>query len=372
MKIKTESIKSKSNILNKAYSTGDSINMLILLDFENEKAYMKSVNGIHISFDFEVEEYDKDICDKIITDASKFLTICTMYDDLEVVLNSEEKIVFKNGENDFQLSYFEDTNIIPTSLFTKDYDIEVEISLNDDLVKVLKKASTYLSKDDNSNPVYRHVFIEDGTMVAMSEESNILMTKIEGYDDCKLYRDVLDYITLLHTDIAMNLSISEKNYILECGDIKIIFPHILDVKCPPVLSEKFSEFSEHETNFTVNKLEILKFLSSVKPFTSDLINNSLYLTVKDNNLILSTTGKDKITINFEVKENIGLTEDFTFIFEGNHFPRNIKNIEGELVTIEVGNKILPNTKGEEKEAILCQMYSEKEKEKLVFKRLSDK
>ncbi len=371
MKIKTESVTKFSNVINRAYSNSNSIHQLVLLDFENEKAYMKSTNGIHISFDITVEGYDESICDRLITNASKFLSVCNMYEELEVI-SKEDKILFSSGNNEFQLSSFEDTQIIPTQLFDLEYESEARLVLNEDLVKAFKKSATYLSKDDNSNEVYRHVFVEDETMVVMSEEFNILITAVEGVSDCKIYRDVLDYVNIINSlsdDII--LDISDKNYILKSKGVKVISPLITNGELPEVLSDEFMDFCSHETSFTVDKVKLLNFLTSVKPFTNELVNNSLYFTMKDNQLTLATKGNDKIKVDFEVNENIGLTEDFTFIFEGNFFARNIKNMEGETVTIEVGNEVKEN-KGQEKEAVLCFMYSEKDKEKLVFKRLSER
>lgn len=381
MKIVTKSVRNNHSLINRAYSSQDTVNQLILLDFENGKGYMKSTNKVHLSFNIEVQDYNSEICDRLLTDASKFLTICNMYDELEVVLQ-EDKVVFKNNSNEFQLSYFEDVKIIPTDLFTKDYEILNDIEITENLLRSFKKASSYLSKDDNANPVYKHVFIEEGKLVAMDEAFNILVIALEGYDNCAIYRDVLDYLAILHissnedseetTESTIRLKISDKSYILETNDgTKIIFPLIVDVQCPAIMSEDFNDFCTHETMFKVNKKAIIDFLMSVKPFTSDLNNNSLYLTLNNDILTLSTNGKDKISVNFKVLENKGLTKDFTFIFEGILFPRNIKNLEGDEITIEVSGGVKMN-KGKEKETILCRMYSDESKEKIIFKRLSDK
>ena len=381
MKIVTRNVRSSSLLINRAYSNSDTVNTLVLLDFEKGKGYMKSTNRVHLSFDIEVSDYDESICTRLLTDASKFLSICNMYDELEVVLK-DEKVVFKNGANIFQLSSFEDVKIIPTELFSKDYETVNDIVITDELVKSLKKASSYLNKDDNSNHVYRHVFIEEGKLLAIDESFNIMISALEGYENCAIYRDVLDYLTILNTlqpqagkdeePINLELKISTTNYVLDNNlGTKIILPHIRDIECPQIMTEEFSDFYTHETFFKVNKKDMLDFLTSVKPFTSDLSNNSLYMSLKGDILTLSTNGKDKISVNFTVLENNGVPEDFTFIFEGTHFPRNIRNLEGEEITIEVadGEKL---NKGTMKEAILCQIYSDKDKEKIIFKRLSDR
>lgn len=387
MKIVTRSVRSSNSLINKAYSNQKTVNQLILLDFENSKGYMKSTNNVHLSFDVDVEDFDSNICTRLLTDASKFLSICNMYDELEVVLK-DGKVVFKKGNNIFQLSSFEDTKIIPTELFSKEYDTVNEIIVTDELAKSLKKTGSYLHKDD-SNYVHRHVFIEDSRIFAMDENFNVMVRTLEGYENCAIYRDVLDYITILNAsqpqpttskegdseeeaeDIALRLKISDSNYILSNSfGVKIIFPHIKDIVCPPLFADNLVASYTHDSSFKVNKKSIIEFLASVKPFTSDLVNNSLYMSLKDNILTLSTNGKDKISVTFEVLENNGIPEDFTFIFEGNFFTKNIKNIDGDEITIEVSNKLVRNSRGAEQEAILCRMYSDEDTEIIIFKRFS--
>ncbi|MDA3855576.1 MAG: hypothetical protein PF569_04920 [Candidatus Woesearchaeota archaeon] len=373
MRITTKSLTKNQALINRAYSTADSVNQLCLIDFENKKIYMKSTNNINICFDIEVEDYDSSICEKLITDASKLLTVCNMYDELDVV-NLDGKIAFSNGDNKFQLSYFEDVKIIPTSLFDRDYEVDIKLEIDELLEKAFKLGLTYVSKDPNANQVHHHAGIIKGKLAVLTELSDILMLDLGDYEDCNIHRDVLDYINILSSQVEsdVTLSITESHYIIETSNnVKIITPHIVDMKFPDIMSEAFIDFYTHETSFVVNKTKMLDFLSSVKSFTTDLVNNRLDFSIKGKELILNTAGKDKITIKFELESTNNIPEDFTFIFEGALFAKNLKNIEGDLVTIEVGQGTKMN-KGVEKDAILCQMYSEDKDTKIIFKRLSDK
>ena len=66
------------------------------------------------------------------------------------------------------------------------------------------------------------------------------------------------------------------------------------------------------------------------------------MTLEDTTLTLATNGNDKIKVTFEVLANENITSDFTFIFDGNQFPKNIKNIEGDFIIVEVANEMRLN------------------------------
>jgi hypothetical protein len=300
MTLFTENFKKFSKIINMFYNTQEQRYQSIFLNFEDSYGYLLNPNFAgRFSFKF-----DGTPPGNFFVDMQKFLSICAIYDSIEI----NDKLEIMNGTDKFKLMSFTEAFDI-LDFDTADFD---KYTLTSASFTMMKNAFSFIGQND---------------LQANYSGVNILGSKIVSSDSMRVFEGMLDTtyphiqvpayiakILILAENLGTNIYFKDgKNSIilsLDDGNFMIISPTVTNLILPPVDDPDFIEQFDHPTSFTVNREMLSDQFIFFEDFVKEINTQPIYITIEsETSLVIEVkgdeTGKRSIELKACDKEIVG-------------------------------------------------------------------
>ena len=368
MKIKSEDFIRNSGIINEFYNSSLDKYRSITIDFSEGYYYLTGISNTYARFKFDIEEFE-DL--NLVFDSKKFLALCGMYEEIELLKIGDADYTFIVQEEEFKLEHFTDV-FFNKEIFNKEQESVNTVIVDSELYSVMKKSTSYIGSQIS---LINHVInITNNIAMFRSESNDVYFNKLsKEYKNFTLTKENITFIEKL--GIGTEINEYKKTYRLIKDDGIIFMPKVSfdkEAGFGELQGKVFTELYSHPNSyFTINKGEFESVLKSLSPFLADVINSSLYFHVENDNLFIEVKSNDHIKMKLKVYES-ALDDDFEFILDLSNISKHLKILEGEEITLQVSNKMVINPRGTEIESSLCNIFTDSnESEHMVFFRLRD-
>ena len=298
MVIKTEAFQKNQKLISHLWNKNEGVYGGIYFDFVNKVAYLNmGTNKMDIKgkakFPFE---FSGNAPENFFVESSKFLSLVSLYDELEYDIEKES---FFNGKDKFKIESITPIDEVDTSMF--DNTTEAKLSFTEDQVSLLKKAKQFTTNVPEANPVFKTIFSTGNDIFSMFD--NQLFQANTNIPEMKMNNEAFDIIMILGTDSKFGFY--DNFIIIENEGVTSVVPNNQAIEAPPINTPQFVESYSHNTYFSLGKDEIQNIIKFLEMYykENDSKNNTLhFLKEKDEDelKIESITTKDSIlrTINF--------------------------------------------------------------------------
>jgi len=292
MIIKTKVFNENAKLINHLWNKSEGVYGGIYFDFSNKMAYLNigtNKNDVKGKARFSFE-FSGDSPKNFFVESSKFLSLASLYDELNY--DSKQECFF-HGKDKFKIEFIVPTDEVDTSIF--DIPTEPENSFSDDQIKILNKAKHFTTQVPEANPVFKTIFSTGQSIFSMFD--NQLFECKVSLPEMKMGNSSYEIISILGNDSKFGFY---DNFIFIKNDCtEVMIPNNSAVEAPPIDTDNFVQSYHHNTYFTLGKdelQEIIKFLE-IYYKENESKNNTLHFMkdVEENELkIESTTTKDSI------------------------------------------------------------------------------